>query len=406
MIKLSGLCKYPLVFAGLFSAATASAAQPYLVGALNPISGAGSTYGAGMLKSIQIAASRINAAGGACGRRIKVIAADTQTSPSDAVVAAKKLVDVNNVNVVIGTWSSGVTLAVLPITKAAGIPEMSTSGAPAVTQDNAKLLSWRFNATDKLFGQIFAKIAKTEGFKRPATMAYNNASGVSVARSFARTWKQSGGKVAASVVYQPHQASYQAELQQVLSAHPDVVIMGSYLPDTTIILREWYQSGEDPNLKWIIPGWAANQNLIKALGSTVTHGVISVDTTTNAGAPTYASFAKAYQKATGSNADTNPYAAMTYDMMTSWGLAMQASCSNLSPQAVNGHIRAISGPPGTKVYSFAQGKKLLSEDKAIDYVGAFSQLDFDAEGNATASFNQSVMRAGKLVHVKTVSPDQ
>lgn len=396
-------CKRLLPFSTLLIAGTAMAATPYPVGALNPVSGAGSTFGSGMLKSIEIAAHAINRAGGACGRTIKVISADTQTSPDAAVVAAKKLVDVDKVNAVLGTWSSGVSLAVLPITKAAGIPEMNTSGAPAVTQNDPQGLVWRFQATDKLFGEVFAKIAHQRGFKRPATMAYNNASGVSLVKSFAKTWKASGGKLAAHVIYNPHQSSYQAELQQILSHHPDVVIMGSYVPDTTIILREWYQSGEDPHLKWIIPGWAANDSLIKALGPQVTQGVISVDSISNVHAASYKFWAKAYKHATGQDANTNAYAAMTYDMMTVWGLAMQADCSNLSPKAVDSRIRKVDSNAGVKVYSFAQGKKALAAGKTINYQGASSNLNFDAQGNATAIFKESVIDHGKLKGVKVIT---
>ena len=397
------LCKRLPALGATLIAGAAMAATPYPVGALNPVSGAGSTFGSGMLKSIEIAAHAINEAGGACGRTIKIVSADTQTSPDAAVVAAKKLVDVDKVNAVLGTWSSGVSLAVLPITKAAGITEMNTSGAPAVTQNDPQDLVWRFQATDKLFGEVFAKIAHQHGFKRPATMAYNNASGVSLVKSFARTWKASGGKLASEVIYNPHQSSYQSELQQVLSHHPDVVVMGSYVPDTTIILREWYQSGEDPNLKWIIPGWAANDSLIKALGSQVTQGVISVDSISNIHAASYRYWAKAYKRETGHDANTNAYAAMAYDMMTVWGLAMQADCSDLSHKAINGRIRKIDSSSGVKVYSFAQGKKALAAGKTINYQGASSDLSFDAQGNTTAIFKESVIDHGKLKGVKLIT---
>ena len=63
-----------------------------------------------------LAADEVNAGGGAGGRTLEVVAEDTQTSPEAAVLAVKKLVEVNEVHAVMGTWSSGVTLAVMPIT--------------------------------------------------------------------------------------------------------------------------------------------------------------------------------------------------------------------------------------------------------------------------------------------------
>ena len=52
---------------------------------------------------------------------------------------------------------------------------------------------------------------------------------------FKRAWEAKGNQVVAEVVYEPNQPSYRAELQRVLAAKPDVVVMGSFLPDTTII---------------------------------------------------------------------------------------------------------------------------------------------------------------------------
>ncbi len=370
-----------------------AAEDTFRIGALNPVTGAGGTYGPGMQKALLFAAEEINAAGGAGGRKIEVFAEDTQTSPDAAVTAAKKLIDVNKVQVVMGTWSSGVTLAVMPITTEAGIPLFNTSGAPAISTDDKVDLVWRYQATNDRFGQAFAKIAQTRGFKRPATMAFNNASGIGNTEGFRKAWEKLGGKVAASVVYEPKRPSYRSELQQVLSANPDVIVMGSYLPDTTIILREWYQTGSDT--KWIIPGWAANSQLVEALGQQVTEGIISVDSVPNENAASYKHFGEKYKAATGNDPDTNIYAAMCYDMMVVWALAMEAAGSGASVKDINAKIRDIGNPPGKEVFTFADGKAALKAG-AIDYQGASSRLDFDQYGDVTPDFGEYVITAGKL----------
>ena len=249
----------------------------FRIGALYPVTGSGSPFGSGMQKMIIAAAEAVNAAGGAAGRKIEIVSEDTQTSPQAAVLAAKKLIDVNKVQAVLGTWSSGVSLAVVPLTNDANIILMNTSGAPAlsVPPANAKGLSYRFQATNDRFGRAFAEICEKEGFKRPATMAFNNASGIGNTEGFRKAWEGKGHKVVESVVYEPNQPTYRSELQKVLAANPDVIVTGSYLADTTIIMREWYQSGEP--VKWVMPGWAASPDLVKAVGSEVVEGVISVE---------------------------------------------------------------------------------------------------------------------------------
>ncbi|HVL71566.1 MAG TPA: ABC transporter substrate-binding protein [Beijerinckiaceae bacterium] len=390
------------VLAGLGAAGTLVAApavlraqaQTFRIGALNPITGAGSPYGTGMQKMILAAAEIVNAAGGAGGRRLEVFAEDTQTNPQAAVLAAKKLIEVNRVQAILGTWSSGVSLAVVPLTNDANIILMNTSGAPAlsVPPANAKGLSYRFQATNDRFGRAFAEIAVKEGYKRPATMAFNNASGIGNTEGFKRAWEAKGNKVAEAVVYEPNQPSYRSELQKVLAAQPDVIVMGSFLPDTTIILREWFQTGQP--VKWIIPGWAANPQLVKALGNDVVEGVISVDSVSNEKAASFQAYDQAYRKAMNQPGASNVYAAMTWDMVMTLALAMEAA-NSAEIGAINGKIREVANPPGKEVFTFAEAKEGLKAGP-INYQGASSVLDFDQHGDVTPDFGVFFIEKGEL----------
>ena len=373
----------------------------FRIGSLCPITGAGSPYGSGMQKAIEIAVAEVNATGGAGGRKLELFNEDGQTKPDAAVLAAKKLIEVNKVQAILGTWSSGVTLAVMPLTDAAGIIEMNCSGAPAISTLDTKDLVWRFQATNDRFGAAFAVIAEKRGWKRPATMAFNNASGIGNAEGFKKAWEKKGGKVVASVVYEPNRPSYRTELQQILAAKPDVIVTGSYVPDSTIILREWYQAGQD--VKWILPGWAANPDLIKALGNEVVEGLISVDSVSNENAASYKALDAAYQKAMSKPVSTNVYASMCYDMVMCIALAMEAAGPNATVTQVNAKIREVANPDGTQVYSFAEGRKLLSEKKKINYEGASSKLDFDQYGDVTPDFGVFVIEKGQLVRRDVVA---
>jgi len=391
-------------FIGTVGAATALIGAPsilrargqgtFRIGALCPVTGSGSPFGSGMQKMIIAAAEAVNAAGGAAGRKIEIVSEDTQTSPQAAVLAAKKLIDVNKVQAVLGTWSSGVSLAVVPLTNDANIILMNTSGAPAlsVPPANAKGLSYRFQATNDRFGRAFAEICEKEGFKRPATMAFNNASGIGNTEGFRKAWEAKGHKVVESVVYEPSQPTYRSELQKVLAANPDVIVTGSYLADTTIIMREWYQSGEQ--VKWVMPGWAASPDLVKAVGPDVVEGVISVDSVSNENAPSYKAYDEAYRKATGQPGQSNVYAAMTWDMVHALALAIEAANST-DTAAINAKIREVSNPAGQQVYTYAEAKEALKKGK-INFEGASSVLDFDQYGDVTPDFGVFFIEGGQL----------
>lgn len=368
----------------------------YRLGALNPITGAGSPYGSGMQRMVLAAARIVNEAGGAGGRRIEIFAEDSQTNPQSGVLAARKLIDVNEVQGILGTWSSSVSLAVAPITNAADIFLMHTSGAPdlSVPPANEKGLLYRFQATNSRWGRAYARVLEREGFSRPATMAFNNAAGRSMIDSFSETWTAAGGTVTSAVVYEPNQPSYRSELQQILSSEPDVIVMGSYLSDLTMIMREWYQTGQP--VAWVAPSFAANAELVRALGPDVVEGLLSADSVSNEQAPSFAAYDAAYQAEMGTSGLANNSAAMCWDMVIVLALAIEAA-GTTDTDAVNAMVREIASPEGEKVYSFEEGKAILADGGMINYEGASSILDFDDYGDVEPNFGVFQFEGGTAV---------
>ena len=94
---------------------------------------------------------------------------------------------------------------------------------------------------------------------------------------------------------------------------------------------------------------------------------------------------------------------MCYDMVMCIALAMEAAGPNATVTQVNAKIREVANPDGTQVYSFAEGRKLLSEKKKINYEGASSKLDFDQYGDVTPDFGVFVIEKGQLVRRDVVA---
>lgn len=366
----------------------------FRIGALNPITGAGANYGAGMQKAIVFAAQEVNAAGGAAGRKFEIFPEDDQTMPNSAVMAAKKLLEVNKVQAILGTWTSGVSLAVIPLTNDANAILMHTSGAVALSESkqNSKKLGFRFQGTSKHVARAFVKAAQKEGLKRPAVMAMNGPATEPHAEGFRKLWNASGGSLTDFVLYEPNRTSYRSELQQVLRSKPDGIILSAYPPDAVIIIREWFQTGT--KMKWILPGFAANTEFLKALGNEVTEGIVVVEAIVNENATAYMSFAKQYEAAMGRPGASNVYAAMCYDMVNVLALAVEAAGSTADPALIARKIKDVTTGPGQKVGSFSEGKKLLIQGKKINYEGASSAVDFDDENDADPIFSGFVIKSG------------
>ena len=68
------------------------------------------------------------------GRQIELVIEDDQTNPEAAVRAARKLIDVDQVPVIMGTWASAVTTAVAPLCWESKTFLTTVSGADTITQ--------------------------------------------------------------------------------------------------------------------------------------------------------------------------------------------------------------------------------------------------------------------------------
>src|SRR5687767_10108985 len=113
------------------------------IGALVPLTGGGSEFGPKMEQAIRLAVDEVNQ-DPPQGKEFKLFVEDGQTDPDAAVRGAQKLINVNRVNAVMGTWSSAVTLAVAPLAIQSGVVQMNTSGAGEITDLDDNDLVWRF----------------------------------------------------------------------------------------------------------------------------------------------------------------------------------------------------------------------------------------------------------------------
>jgi branched-chain amino acid transport system substrate-binding protein len=348
-----------------------------------------------MLMAIRIAVDEINAGGGILDNRVVVFSEDTKTDSKTAVPAVRKLIEDHKVCAVLGTWSSGVTMSVLPLTTRAGIIEMNVSGAPAISQIGKKTgLVYRTQASNTQFGVVYAEICKRAGFKKAATMAFDNPSGRGNTEEFVRNFKSAGGIVTGGVVYEGGKASYRLELEEVLATKPEVIVLGSYMNDTMIILKEWHRLKIPVHI--IAGAWAINPELIQALGPKITEGIWAVDTVPNTSSRTYVRFAEKFRNVTGRDPDKNPYAPKVYDQMILLALAAEAAQST-DPQVFKTKMREISGPPGELVYGFEEGLTALRAGKRIDFDGASGAIDFNEFGDVSPIIGIFRVENGKLI---------
>ena len=88
---------------------------------MESVTGPGETYGTVSVQAKEMAVAEINAAGGINGRMLELIVEDSKCNAQDSITAFKKLTEVDEVKIILGTSCSGAMLGAAPLAEEAGV---------------------------------------------------------------------------------------------------------------------------------------------------------------------------------------------------------------------------------------------------------------------------------------------
>ncbi|HIC95590.1 TPA: twin-arginine translocation signal domain-containing protein [Candidatus Bipolaricaulota bacterium] len=420
-LKGLGLTAGALTLSGL-SLSFKGFSQPAVVkvGTLFPYTGPGSEWGPHMRNTADLCAGQINEAAEELlgGPVLNLIHEDTETMPSPAVDRARKLVEVDRVPVLIGSWSSGVTIAVAEsVTMPAAILHVvpvATSPfigvLPADTQD----LLFRTIASDAIQGVVAAQLARGEifpGYKfdTASVIFVDNPYGRGLAEQFARSFEKRGGKVLAQV---PHPEeplpTYTAELEKALAGKPEVLLPINYPGHAVILLKECLEIFDYTS--WQFPDALKSLRVFEAIGGEVLAGRMGTVQAADPKRAGFIKFAEAYKEAYGEMPPL-PFLDTTYDAVAVTGLAV-AKCAidkvEPTPFNIRDRLRPVATPPGTLVgvEEFKAALEALIRGEEIDYSGAAGEVNFDERGEVITPIEIWMFTEAGITTVMIRSPEE
>jgi branched-chain amino acid transport system substrate-binding protein len=367
---------------------------PIRIATLVPMSGAGGAYGPVMNRAAQMVVAEVNGAGGVLGRKLEVVNEDDQTNPEAGVRAARKLIDVDKVIAICGTWASSVTSAVAPLCWESKTFLATVSGADSITALPHQGYLVRTQPTTTLQGRKFGEFALELGAKKTFFMAPTTPFTQSMIDNIGAAVKKGGGE-AGSLIYEDKKTSYRSELDTALKANPDLIFLGGYVPDTTVLVRDVFRAGYKGKLVGF--GYGVNQKLIEAVPADVVENVYTIS-------PSPASTSNAYKRLAAmlkiDNVD--PYTCQVYDQVNLIVMAL-ARAGQASGTALRDTIRQVSqAASGARVVDNAlDGLKAIAAGQAINYDGASGPCQFTDRGDITDSrFRYEQVKGGKIALLK------
>ncbi len=214
------------------------------IGVLITYTGGLGPIGEGMANGAKLAAMEINNKSITKGRNVTLIFEDTGTDPAKAAEAARKLINFDKVQVIIGGVASSETLAIAPIAEQNKVVLISASSTnPSISKAGEYI--FRVVPSDLLQGEAIAKLALEKKYAKATMLVENNDYGIGMEDVFKKHFT---GNVT-SIRYEKGKGDYRTELESIKKASPDVIIYVGYPADASVILKQAGELGLKE--KWI-----------------------------------------------------------------------------------------------------------------------------------------------------------
>ena len=382
-----------LAGAGALPGLARAQGAPIKIGMIVPLTGSGGPYGPVMAKAVKAVADEINAAGGVIGRKLEILVEDDQTNPEAGVRAARKLIDVDKVTAICGTWASSVTTAVAPLCWESKTFLATVSGADSITLLPHQGFLVRTQPNTTLQGRKFGEFALEQGAKRVFFLTPQTPFADSQFTNM-KAAVEKGGGVAERLIYDDKKPSYRTELDQALAFKPDALVFGGYTADTTVLVKDVFRAGFAG--KKIAFAYSVNQKLVEGVPAEAVEGIYTIAPSPAEGSGAH----KRLVKMIGMD-NPDPYTTQVYDHINLIAMAM-AIAGEASGVAIKDNIRKVSqAAGGEKVDDALDGMKAITAKKPVDYDGASGPCDFTDIGDISdCKFRYEQVKGGKVTLVK------
>jgi branched-chain amino acid transport system substrate-binding protein len=223
-------------------AGAALAAEPIRVGAIVSATGPASFLGEPERNTLLARAQAVNDAGGLLGRPLEVVILDDETDVNKAVLAADRLLKMENVVAVIGPTVSGNTLAVAPKFEAAKVPLISCAAAEKIVRPVSPYV-FKTAQSDRLAVARILSHARARGFRKLAILTVSDGYGQAGREVLKETIPAGGFELVADEVYGPKDTDMTAQLTKIKGTAPEAIICWGTNPGPAVVAKNRVQLG-------------------------------------------------------------------------------------------------------------------------------------------------------------------
>lgn len=221
--------------------------QSVKLGLANALTGTYGSLGKNELIGCQLAVEQINAKGGILGRPAELLVEDSSSSDAGvAVQKARKLIDRDKVNFLLGTVNSGLSLAMAQVSNEKKVLHIVPGGhADAVTGATCHWNVFRVCDTTRMLTNAIAKAVMDKYGKKVYFITSDYAYGHGLQQGYEAVLKQYGGIKVGGDLTPLGTTDFSAYLIKAQAAKPDVIAFLVAGDDVVNALKQFVQFGLD-----------------------------------------------------------------------------------------------------------------------------------------------------------------
>ncbi|MCG3167808.1 MAG: Leu/Ile/Val-binding protein [Bacteroidia bacterium] len=334
------------------------------IGIITPLTGDVATWGAMQKRATDLALEEIN------DSNITVIYEDDKADPSTGVSAMNKLINIDKVNMIVGSPASNVTLAIAPILNEKKVPLLS-SGSTATKVGDAGPYIFRIMPSDEIQSLITVDWAIALGKKRVSVVYVQNAWGEGLKEAFLRDFPKKGGQIQEVYGVAPNSIDFKTILQKIKENTTDAIYAPLYPKEAGILVKQIKELGIESQ---VFGADVYDTPEFITAGGSASNGILYTTFGQYTGTE-FEDFSRKYKERYGIEVEN--YAVYCYD---AFKIAVEAI--NKSTHLDGENIR----------------KSIL---QIKDYKGATGISNFDGNNNASGkTFDKKTIKEGKSVIIE------
>lgn len=226
-------------------ALSAFAADPIKIGSVLSVTGPAAFLGDPELKTLQMYVDDINKKGGVIGRPLQLVHYDDGSDASKANGFVKRLIEDDNVDVLVGGTTTGSTMSMVPLAEKANIPFISLAGAVVIIEPVKK---WVFKMphTDRMAAEKVFEDMKKRGISKVALLSESSGFGNSGKKETEGVAAKYGITLVANESYGPKDTDMSPQLTKIrTSPGVQAVFVFGLGQGPAIVTKNYKQLGLD-----------------------------------------------------------------------------------------------------------------------------------------------------------------